>query len=69
MYRHAGKLGVEMEILKRSANAMSVRAAGLREMVDAFALATSLGPQSVCIDRLDYLDDGSDFWKVELSHG
>ena len=50
--RHARKLGVEFEITQRSSRLICIKAVGLSEMVEAFALAASLGPKSVHIDEL-----------------
>lgn len=50
--RHAWKLGVDFRIRQRLPHLVSIEATGAREMVEAFALACSLGPKSVCIERL-----------------
>ncbi len=49
MQKHARKLGVEFTVLEASPRHLSIRTTGVIEMVDAFVLACSLGPQSVCI--------------------
>jgi len=52
MQKHSAKLGIEFEIRQRRPHLVSVEATGAMEMLNAFALACSLGPQSVCIDKL-----------------
>ncbi|MGI9357190.1 MAG: hypothetical protein ACR2PF_18790 [Rhizobiaceae bacterium] len=56
MQRHSAKLGVEFTISQRLPHRVSVEATGAMEMLNAFALACSLGPQSVCIERLVVLE-------------
>ncbi|WP_227269722.1 hypothetical protein [Roseobacter weihaiensis] len=55
MERHAGKLGVEFDMIEALPHRVSIRASGAEEMVDAFALACSLGPQSVCVEVLQFI--------------
>ncbi|MEM9320525.1 MAG: acylphosphatase [Pseudomonadota bacterium] len=52
MARHARKLGVSFVVERASAREMQVAAQGAPEMVEAFALACSLGPKGVYIDTL-----------------
>ena len=60
MDRHARKLGVAFRAERRRADLLRVEATGAAEMVEAFALACSLGPKSVCIDGLAFPDPGHD---------
>ena len=57
--RHARKLGVEFEITQRSSRLIFIEVAGVSEMIEAFALAASLGPKSVIIDELTIMDSQS----------
>ena len=57
--RHARKLGVEFEITQRSSRLICIEVAGAGEMIEAFALAASLGPKSVNIDELTLMDPPS----------
>lgn len=56
MTRQATKLGVVFDVTNKTAHNMDVSASGAHEMVEAFALACSLGPKSVCIEMLE-MDD------------
>ena len=58
MERHARKLGVDFTIRQKFPHLVSIEATGAKEMVDAFALACSLGPQSVCVENLVILEAG-----------
>ena len=61
MARHARKLGVEIEIGLQTPHEIKVLTKGAPEMVDAFALAASLGPKSVIVDTMEILgEDGTD---------
>lgn len=53
MERHARKLDVVFEITEASSGMMTVKAEGEDEMLEAFALACSLGPKSVCVHSLN----------------
>ena len=52
MQKHSAKLGVAFTIRQRLPHLVSVEATGAVEMLNAFALACSLGPKSVCVERL-----------------
>lgn len=54
--RHARKLGVEFKMEQNMPGIVSIEAAGAAEMLDAFALACSLGPRSVCVETLEILE-------------
>ncbi|WP_342077809.1 hypothetical protein [Yoonia sp. SS1-5] len=58
--RHAAKLGIAYDIAESTQRSLSLRATGAAEMVDAFALACSLGPQSVEIEALTFADTSAD---------
>ena len=64
MERHARKLGVEIEFGLHSSREIRVLTKGPPEMVDAFALAASLGPRSVNVDTLEILGDRGDEERV-----
>jgi hypothetical protein len=57
MARHARKLGVVFDISGSLPNRVDIIARGAPEMVEAFALACSLGPKSVSVDALHIADD------------
>ncbi|MEP1768821.1 MAG: hypothetical protein ABJJ53_19545 [Sulfitobacter sp.] len=57
MNRQAGKLGVTYDARLVSAARMQITAEGAPEMLEAFALACSLGPSSVMIDELLWGND------------
>ncbi|MEM9787912.1 MAG: hypothetical protein AAF801_15525 [Pseudomonadota bacterium] len=56
MQRHASKLDVRFTILEKSPRFLRLRAVGEQEMVNAFALACSLGPQKVYVEKLSFTD-------------
>lgn len=56
MRRHSAKLGVEFAIRQNLPHLVAIEATGAAEMVEAFALACSLGPQSVFVEELVVLD-------------
>lgn len=58
MERQASKLGVGFTVSVQTENNLTLRAVGEPEMTQAFALACSLGPQSVRIDHLWILKGG-----------
>ncbi|MEM1129006.1 MAG: acylphosphatase [Pseudomonadota bacterium] len=55
--RHARKLGIEYAFAATQPSMITIEAHGADEMLDAFALACSLGPQSVCVDRLQIVSE------------
>lgn len=67
MERHAGKLGVEFDMIEALPHRVSIRARGAEEMVDAFALACSLGPRSVCVEMLEFTGTSSNAPRDEKS--
>ena len=50
--RHAGKLGLEVRILGQSAARVDLIVCGPPDLLDALALACSLGPQEVWVDEV-----------------
>lgn len=56
MARHAHKLGVGFTITEQTARVMTVTSTGAADMVEAFALACSLGPRSVYVEALCFPD-------------
>lgn len=66
MQKHAHKLGVAFTATKTRPDHMCIRAKGAGVMLDAFALACSLGPKSVNVATLTFVapaklpcDDGN----------
>jgi len=57
MSKQAAKLGVAFNITELSADRMDLSASGAPEMLEAFALACSLGPESVLVDELIWQKD------------
>jgi hypothetical protein len=53
--RHAGRLGLRMRFLGQSAALVEMVVTGPPELLDALALACSLGPQEVWVDQVDRL--------------
>jgi acylphosphatase len=53
MTRQAQKLEIDFNVINRTPHQMDVSAFGTPVMLEAFALACSLGPKSVCIDTLE----------------
>ena len=51
--RHAGRLGLRMRFLGQSAALVEMVVTGPPELLDALALACSLGPQEVWVDQVD----------------
>jgi len=57
MAKQAAKLGVAFDSTELSAERIDVTASGAPEMLEAFALACSLGPESVLVDELVWQND------------
>lgn len=55
MARHAQKLGVRFDVTHQEQGLIQIEATGADEMTRAFALACSLGPRDVFVDRLEFL--------------
>jgi acylphosphatase len=53
MTKQAAKLGVDFELLSSTPNQIDVSATGTSVMLEAFALACSLGPKSVYVESLE----------------
>jgi acylphosphatase len=53
--RHLGRLGLEGRVLAQSCTSVRVIVAGPAELLDAMALACSLGPQDVWVDEIERL--------------
>lgn len=51
--RHAGRLGLEVRWLAQRAERLDMVLSGPPDLLDAMALACSLGPQEVWVDRVD----------------
>jgi hypothetical protein len=52
--RHANKLGLHSLSTIRLEDCLKLEAIGAPDMLDAFALGCSLGPQSVMVDQIEY---------------
>lgn len=52
MGAHARKLGLKMEPVEIGPHRVELTVAGAPEMIDAFALASSLGPRGVWVDTV-----------------
>jgi acylphosphatase len=53
--RHAARLGLVGRVLRQSHTRLDVIVAGPADLLDAMALACSLGPQEVWVDEIDRL--------------
>jgi len=51
--RHAGKLGLGVRVLGQTAVRVDLIVCGPPDLLDAMALACSLGPQEVWVDQVD----------------
>jgi hypothetical protein len=51
--RHAGKLGLGLQFLRQTAARVEMIVSGPPDLLDAMALACSLGPQEVWVDQVD----------------
>ncbi|OYU38294.1 MAG: acylphosphatase [Pseudorhodobacter sp. PARRP1] len=51
--RHARRLGLRGAILRHDATRLEMVVTGLPDLLDAMALACSLGPREVLVDRID----------------
>lgn len=55
--RHASKLGLSKVSTVLTESRLEVNAAGDSEMLNALALACTLGPQSVLVERVDVIPE------------
>ncbi|MEM6608071.1 MAG: acylphosphatase [Pseudomonadota bacterium] len=53
MARHSRKLGVSVEGIRASAHRMEIATRGQYDMLEAFALACSLGPRDVYVETME----------------
>jgi hypothetical protein len=53
--RHAARLGLQGRVLAQTSARVDLQISGPVELLDAMALACSLGPQEVWVDRIDRL--------------
>jgi hypothetical protein len=51
--RHAGRLGLGLQFLGQNAARLEMIVSGPPDLLDAMALACSLGPQEVWVDQVD----------------
>ena len=57
--RHAAKLGLRILATDSARNRIDVTASGPEELLHALALAASLGPESVLVERVAFGLDGA----------
>lgn len=64
--RHAARLGLELRLLAHNVTQFDMIVSGPPDLLDAMALACSLGPQEVWVDQVDR-QRASDLLDVESS--